>query len=686
MKCKLSKLFFLTLVGAMTVNVQAQTDEEMKNISSGYDLKMSERLGAELKKKYEESYAKGLQIVKEKGLPVSGITPEGNVFSLKGVDSETGDVIYYQSFNNSSTDSSRQTARAQHLYSGGSLGINIQGSGMRLGIWDGGQPQANHENLGVTRTINKDADLEISGDAETRQGGRNHATHVAGTMIGNGPVSKAKGIAFDGIVWSNTWENDNVEMRQQASAGLLVSNHSYGIGNSSYVNNPSIFGRYDSSARDIDELLFIHDKYQPSYAAGNDRDGVSGMPSGTLLNTSKLGFDQLKNESVAKNTVVVGAIYGFTDYTGATDVRMTTFSQWGPTDDFRVKPDIVAKGYDVYSSSFPTADSRNKYNSYPGTSMATPSVTAVFALWQQYSKVLWPFGLKDQSLTDTYLYSSTIRALMAHTASPARERNDNYSDGPNARFGWGVINAEGGAKVMKDAKQGRAVLKEIELQNGQVYELNVILDGTAPLTATIAWTDKQGEDVSIEDSRNSVLVNDLDLRVVRPNGSILMPWSLAKTSMINPRPVRDVDNNVDNIEKIDFTIDLLGGAPAGEYKIKVSHKGVLDSGMQRFSLVVSGGVVSFSEPSLGTDDFEISNLKLYPNPANDILNISADFNSIENASLKMFDLLGKLVYENDTLFKFSSDATINVSSFSPGVYMLQLSKDGKVDTRKVVVK
>jgi subtilisin family serine protease len=53
---------------------------------------------------------------------------------------------------------------------------------------------------------------------------------------------------------------------------------------------------------------------------------------------------------------------------------MTSFSGWGPVDDGRIKPDIVAKGYNVYSTNS-TGDAA--YTTMSGTSMATPTVTGL---------------------------------------------------------------------------------------------------------------------------------------------------------------------------------------------------------------------------------------------------------------------------------------------------------------------
>lgn len=675
MKCKLSKLFFLALVGAISVKGYSQTEAERKKITEGYDLNYLSQLSKDFSEKYQVNYAKALEVVKDRNLPISGVNESGSYFSLKGIDEETGDILYYQTSNNGTTNSSVQTARTANLYQGGSLGINVQGQGMIVGIWDGGQPQAGHENLGVSRVTNKDGQYVTSNDPDRSQRGIDHATHVSGTMMGNGSGNiRARGLAFNAYLWSNTWDNDNAEMVTQAAQGLLVSNHSYGIDNSIYVDNPGIFGRYTSESRGIDVITFNADKYLPVIAAGNDRNGIYVNGSTVYLNSGKSGSDLLTHEAVAKNPVVVAAVEGITEYTSTSassnNVVMSDFSQWGPTDDFRVKPDISAKGVAVFSSNMPSANSINSYASYPGTSMAAPAVSAVFTLWQQYHNSLWP--------TKGYMKAATVKALMAHTASEAGS-----AEGPDGKFGWGLINAEGGAQVLKSAKANTAVVKELVLENGSEYTLNVVLDGSSPLTATIAWTDKESAPVGSTDSTASLLVNDLDLRVVRPNGVEVLPWALNKSfaSQFAGR----MDNNVDPIEKVTYYGAASGVAGAGDYVVKVKHKGALNGGSQKFSIIVSGGVVSFND-TVGVEKFVFDDLKIYPNPANDVINLSSDFASIENAKISIFDILGKKVYSNDALFESVGDASIDISNLKTGVYMVEILKDNKIETRKIIKK
>lgn len=74
-------------------------------------------------------------------------------------------------------------------------------------------------------------------------------------------------------------------------------------------------------------------------------------------------------------------------------------------------------------------------------------------------------------------------------------------------------------------------------------------------------------------------------------------------------------------------------------------------------------------------------LKIYPNPANSVVNI---LSGEIIAALQIFDLTGKTIYTNQNVN--AELAHVDVSSFSPGIYILKISnKNGVSTTEKIVV-
>lgn len=658
MKNKITKLFLVLMLSGFTA--YAQTPEERQQIVKDYDLEKLKSLEQQARSEYEKNYEKAVQIARKKGLPIEGVDSEGKKFSLQGIIDGTEDELrYYSSYNNTTTKSSIQTARVQYVHDGTATGgATIEGQGVILGIWDGGAVYAGHQSIGAARVTSKDNNTTVD----------DHASHVAGTMAANGTISDLKGMAPQALLWSNDYNGDRPEMIAQAAEGLLLSNHSYGTNYvaANYQNNPGVFGKYTNSAKTLDELLFAADNYLPVIAAGNAR---NGMPSGTTMvyfNAARGGADLMEGEAVSKNAVVVAAVEGVTNYAQPSDVIMSGFSQWGPTDDLRIKPDISAKGVAVKSVGI---GSSNDTDVQQGTSMAAPSVTGVFGLWQHYFKTLYPTKIK--------MRAATVKGLMAISADEA-----GIADGPDWRFGWGLINARKGAEILRDSKPAIEKSRVIEetLNSGSVYEIQVETNGSTVLKAALSWTDPAGNTVSADDSTVPVLVNDLDLRIIRPNNDVVFPWALDGNFVTLSATKKD--NNVDPIEVVEYKGPATGLAGAGIYTIRVSHKGTLTNGSQKFSLIVSGLVGK----GVSVKEQQFDNLIVYPNPANDLLTLKADLASISGANTQIFDLTGKQVYQNSDLFYNTNEATLNIDFLDAGVYMLKLSNGEINQTIKIVKK
>ncbi len=582
-------LSVLTIVFGATI-VLAQVNNNEKTLKL---------ISLKLKLEQELNYAKAIAMAKSKNWSLKITYPDGGFAKLVGVD-DFGFPIYLQTYNNTIAAA---TTRANQLWPGGSSGLNLSGNSPsmanKLGIWEAEDqsPLATHVEL-TGRIVQKDAPTAGAGD---------HATHVAGTMIATGINPIAKGMAFQ-IPNLISYDTKSNVSELFAETGLLLSNHSYGITGGwsrntdqanrwEFLGRPNenedyIFGYYSPVTQLVDSLAFNVPNHLLVFSAGNPRNNngpavgepyfranASGVmaaagnrPSGISSNDS---YDIITQYSLAKNILTVGAVTGLpAGYSKPQDVVISSFSAWGPTDDGRIKPDLVANGVSVTSTA---SFSNTSYATLSGTSMSAPNATGSLLLIQEYYNKLKP---------GTFLRSSTLKGLAIHTTDEAGD-----APGPDYKFGWGLLNVERAASVLtnaipsNNATTSSDLVFENTLNNGQTFTRTVVATGKVPLKATICWTDPKGSvnnnSATNLNDRTKKLVNDLDIKITRGSQTIL-PWRL---NVDNPAaPAQRGDNNTDNVERIDADSTI----PGQTYTITVSHKGTLERGTQAYALIVSG--------------------------------------------------------------------------------------------------
>ena len=578
-------LFSIILFTLFSFSIYSQTQEEKIKIIAATNVTELNRLAPIYDSIFTAQKAEAFRLAKINDWKTKFATKNGGIVELIRLD-EKGNPLYF------STDNvgAAITTRANRLNTGGSLGLTLDGQNMTIGIWDGGKVRNTH--LLLTGRVNQsDSATELSA----------HATHVAGTMMGNATASaQSKGMASEANLKAYDWNRDVSEVTTAAANGLLISNHSYGYDPDSV---PLIkWGRYDSDARSFDNIMFNAPYYQFVNSAGNSRNGG--------YNDAKEGYDLLAGKSVSKNAIIVGAVNQVTNYTSASSVVMSSFSSWGPTDDGRIKPDICGKGVNVRSS---TSNSDSSYSSYSGTSMSSPNVAGTLLLLQQHYK----------NVKGSFMRAATLRGLAIHTADEA-----GTDLGPDYRFGWGLLNAEKAA-ILINNEGTQSYIKENVLQQGKTYSFDIEpISTTQPLIATICWTDPAGQIIlgSQIDLATPNLVNDLDIKITK-NGETFQPWKL------NPADVEAAatngDNVVDNVEKIEIT------NPSGIYTVTISHKGTLINNLQNYSLIISG--VSAKLMQLTSDSTLLNRICLGANETSFTYQLATPTNFSETAN---FEVLG----------------------------------------------
>lgn len=485
-----------------------------------------------------------------------------------------------------------------------------------------------------------------------------HPTWVAGTLgAGLGVGARYRGIAQNVSILSYHLVNDFSEIGEAAKDGMLFSNHSYGNfagwSNDNDWWGPVIantedpeFGAYTVDTKTMDAIAYLAPNFLSVWGSGNealhglrrlpgqtanvdaDNDGepnetstltfpnnsgsylagataIPNWPGGDSHDPPGLSLDTIVSTGCAKNHLTVGNISDelapngeslspALPFTQSSQIRLDPTSSRGPTDDGRIKPDLVANGDGVWTVDY-SSTSTTSTRKGSGTSFSAPAVTGTLALLED---------LRKEVGSSTPLLSSTWKALLCNTAIDGTTlpgylgtaAQTTVLTGPDYFHGWGACNALGAADLLAAnfaSDSGTVHLRELILFDGSTIEFPVRHDGTShELKVMICWTDPPYQTTSVAGVQDDVtdpegdpadddltqdrrrLMNDLDLVVVSPDGQTThYPWVLNPADdPANPlkKAFQGDANNTntrDNIEQVVISAPL-----AGEYRVRITHK------------------------------------------------------------------------------------------------------------------
>jgi subtilisin family serine protease len=448
-------------------------------------------------------------------------------------------------------DGSRARTNVDALHS---ASYNLDGSGVDLGIWDGGVVD-NHVDFSGRLTVVDSALVD------------SHGTHVAGTMAGDGSNSVSqggtplqwKGMAPGADIISYYWD-DNLTDHNGAinTYGIELSQNSWGYTVSSAFGNCFLYGDYDSDAPDYDSIItgLYGKRIDVVFAAGNERDdGDCGMSS----TPPYINYGNVGPPGTAKNVIAVGA-------TNSDDDTMTEFSSWGPMDDGRIKPDVVAPGCEAGGEGYIRSTlPGNTYGSseFCGTSMAAPAVSGISGLIiEQYRTSYGSDPLP-----------STVKALLIQTAVDLNDGTVYYNPGPDYASGYGRVDARAAVDTIIAQH-----VREDQVSHGQTDSFTFdVPSGTPSFKVTLVWDDEPGAV-----NASPALVNNLDLVLVEPNGTTThLPWVLDPANPSNNATTGT--DSVNNVEQVQVVNPL-----TGTWEARVIGTS-LPAGPQQYSLVGQSG-------------------------------------------------------------------------------------------------
>jgi hypothetical protein len=421
--------------------------------------------------------------------------------------------------------------------------FNLSGWRVNIGQWEPGVP-FNHDDFSGRLTV-------VEEGAPVKE----HATHVAGTMAGDGTRSDGqyKGMAPRSRIFSwSTDDNDifTVEVPMEMLKGvdgldpqgdpidepIVISQNSWGhpIGG---FNNCVAFGRYESVSGYNDQLVRFKNLHI-FYSAGNERNSPTANKCAEKGEIPGGGYGTFNAPHTAKNIVAVGNV--------DKNDNIDDASNWGPTADGRLKPDVVAVGVDVTSTGLD-----NTYFSEDGTSMSCPAVSGTGAL------------LIERYRQEPYVIDSTatpppalIKAILLNTAT------DLGNPGPDFQFGYGKVNALKAVEALDKQAWRGGIVSQGETRT---HKFNVKKQKGPPscsIKVLLCYSDKDAAE-----NAEPALVNDLDLKLIDPMDNVYLPLTLDPSPGHEEDEATPEENHRDNVEQV--IVGPFGNNLAGIWTIQV---------------------------------------------------------------------------------------------------------------------
>lgn len=345
-------------------------------------------------------------------------------------------------------------------------------------------------------------------------------------------------------------------LEQAYRQGARIHSDSWGDRQDVPPQLPPPTGNYPQSAYDVDAFVWSHPDLLVVFNTGNN--GSAGVaPPGTISAPGD-----------AKNTLQVGGTRTQQFYD---DNVLSSFDLFGPTQDGRIKPDLVGPAEVLAGDAKIVSNGSSCGISFqPGTSWAAPTIAGAAALVRQYyTEGFYPTGMATSAngfdpsaaLLKATLIAAGRRAefFVSPTGEVPTQPLPSYQQG----FGFPVL----GDILYFPGNTSKLRVFDVPLASGlaegssATYRFT-IHSGT-PFKAALVWTDPPGPS----------LVNHLDLQVIDPTGAMQHgndPLHPGAPDLVNNVQAVSMAQPLDGIYTISVSAGHLGLGPKQGYALVVT--------------------------------------------------------------------------------------------------------------------
>ncbi|MFN3940660.1 MAG: T9SS type A sorting domain-containing protein, partial [Chitinophagales bacterium] len=117
-------------------------------------------------------------------------------------------------------------------------------------------------------------------------------------------------------------------------------------------------------------------------------------------------------------------------------------------------------------------------------------------------------------------------------------------------------------------------------------------------------------------------------------------------------------------------------------------------GTYNVCLVATEGTVSYQQCKSVTVDYcttnvdeitSLSNFSIYPNPANDVINLSLDFSTPENVVINILNAQGQIVFSEAHGAVSNYTSGLDISNYANGYYLIQITDGNRVSSKSFLI-
>ena len=399
-------------------------------------------------------------------------------------------------------------------------GRNLKGDGVVIGVGDNSDP---HLHVDFTNRM-------INRAATSWQG---HGAHVAGIVGGAGIINEIRsGFAPKSKIIAQTFTGVfNNAPAYVSDYGMVITNNSYG----NITDDCDYFGSYDIYSRVLDQQAFDLPNLQTVFAAGNSG-YYSCSPYPDSFKTVLGSYQSAKNVITVGNATPLNSLF--------------SQSSRGPVKDGRIKPEIISVGSFIMSTGSPGL---YPYYENTGTSMAAPAVSGGLGLlYQRYR----------QLHSGTNPKNALMKTLVCNSG------DDWGNAGPDYKHGFGLMNLWRALHMMENNHYFNAFIGTATTQSNII----TVPAGLAQLKVMLYWNDPVPSPLA-----NQTLVNDLDLEIVNPASSTILPFILDTIPQNIKNTATPGADHINNIEQV-----VINNPAAGNYTIRVKGTAVTQNSPQEY--------------------------------------------------------------------------------------------------------